>query len=279
MGKLETVIGDLVFPECPRWHDDRLVFSDIYANRVIAMSADGQAEIVMEHEGAVSGLGWLPGGELLVVSVDDLQLLKIGSDNLVVTHADLSAIATYFLNDMVVDSSGRAYVGNVGFRFLEEPPRAAAMARVDPDGTVHLAATDLMLANGTVITPDGRSLIVAETAAARLTAYDIDAVGVLSNRRVWAPLKASADGICLDLEGAIWVASPRTNELLRVAEGGTVLQRIASDRSPKACMLGGSGRTTLYVTTAGSVNPEECRALRSGRIETVQVEVSGAGLP
>lgn len=137
-----------------------------------------------------------------MVSVDYLRLLKVGPDAHVTTHADLSGIATYFLNDMVVDSLGRAYVGNVGFCFLEEPLRPAALARVDPDGTVHKAADDLMLPNGSVITPDGGTLILVETAAARLTAFDIDPDGSLSNRRLWAPLKASADGICLDAEGA-----------------------------------------------------------------------------
>jgi len=162
---------------------------------------------------------------------------------------------------------------------LSEPLRPASLARVDPDGSVHEVAGELMLPNGTVITPDGRTLIVAETAAARLTAFDIAPDGSLSNRRVWALLAASADGICLDVEGAIWVASPRTDELLRVVEGGAVLQRIQTERSPKACMLGGDDRRTLYVTTAGSVVPEECRAMRSGRIEAVRVEVPGAGLP
>jgi sugar lactone lactonase YvrE len=122
-----------------------------------------------------------------------------------------------------------------------------------------------MLPNGTVITPDGRTMIIAETAAARLTAFDIEQDGTLANRRLWAPLQASADGICLDVEGAVWVASPRTDELIRLAEGGTVLQRICTDRSPKACMLGGDDRQTLYVTTAASVVAEECRAIRSGR--------------
>lgn len=279
MSKLETIVSDLVFPECPRWHDGRLFFSDIYANRVLALSPDGQTNTVFSHDGAVSGIGWLPDGEMLVVSVDDLRLLRVGKNGLVSTHADVSAIATYFLNDMVVDIAGRAYIGNVGFRFLEEPPRPASMARVDPDGSVHLAADELMLPNGTVITPDGRTMIVAETAAARLTAFDIDADGRLSNRRVWAPLQASADGICLDAEGAVWVASPRTDELLRIERGGAVLQRITSQRSPKACMLGGDDRRTLYVTTAGSVVPDECRTLRSGRLEAVRVDVCGAGRP
>lgn len=228
---------------------------------------------------AVSGLGWLPGGELLVVPVDDLRLLKIDREARVTTHADLSGIATYFLNDMVVDARDRAFVGDVGFRFLKEPPRPATLARVDPNGSVHRAADDLMLPNGSVITPDGGTLILAETVAACLTAFDIAPDGSLSNRRVWAPLKASADGICLDADGAIWVASPRANELLRIAEGGAVLRRIASVRSPKACVLGSEDRRTLYVTTAASVVPDECRALRSGRIEAVRVEVPGAGLP
>lgn len=279
MGPLETILDGLAFPEVPRWRDGRLYFSDIYGHRVVAMSPDGQAETVLDHNGAVSGLGWLPGGDLLVVSVDDLQVLRVPKSGCVSVHADLAGVATYFLNDMVVDRYGRAYVGNVGYRFLSEPPRAAVLARVDADGSVHAAADGLMLPNGTVITPDGQTLIIAETAAARLTAFDVASDGSLSNRRVWAALAASPDGICLDAEGAIWVASPRTDELLRIAEGGAVLTRISTDRSPKACMLGGADRRTLYVTTAESVVPDECRALRSGRIEAVGVEVPGAGLP
>lgn len=279
MGALETILPDLAFPECPRWHDGKLFFSDIYSNRVIAMTPDGQHQIILEHGGAVSGLGWLPDGALLVVSVDDLSILRVAIETPVTLHADLSGLATFFLNDMVVDAEGRAYVGNVGFRFLEEPPRPAVLARVDPDGSVHEAARDLMLPNGTVITSDGRTLIIAETAAARLTAFDVNHDGALSNRRIWAPLAASADGICLDAEGMVWVASPRTNELLRIAEGGAVIQRIATERSPKACMLGGDDRRTLYVTTAASIIPDECRTIRSGRIEAVRVDIPGVGLP
>lgn len=279
MSALATILDGLAFPEVPRWHDGQLYFSDIYGHQVIVITPGGRMKTVLDHHGAVSGLGWLPGGDLLVVSVDDLRLLRVAADGRVCVHADLSGIATYFLNDMIVDHQGRAYVGNVGYHFLSEPPRAAMLARVDPDGSVHAAADGLMLPNGTVITPDGRTLVIAETAAARLTAFNVAMDGALSNRRVWATLAASPDGICLDAEGAIWVASPRTNEVLRVAEGGSVLARIETDRSPKACMLGGNDRRTLYVTTAESVVPDECRALRSGRIEAVRVDVPGAGLP
>jgi sugar lactone lactonase YvrE len=126
MSELETILADLVFPEGPRWHYGRLFFSDIYANRVLTVTPDGRVETIFEHDGAVSGLGWMPNGDLLVVSVDDLKLLRIGLNGLKTTHADLSTVATYFLNDMAVDTKGRAYVGNVGYRFLEEAPRPAA---------------------------------------------------------------------------------------------------------------------------------------------------------
>jgi sugar lactone lactonase YvrE len=181
---------------------------------------------------------------------------------------------------MVVDARGRAYVGNFGFDLNGGAPHAPTnLALVHADGRVEVAASDLLFPNGAVITPDGRTLIVGETMAARLTAFDIAEGGRLSNRRVWAQLeRAIPDGICLDAEGAIWVASPISHGVLRVREGGEVLQRISVENQAYACMLGGADRRTLYICTAETHDPAKTSGNR-GRIEVAQVDVPGAGLP
>jgi sugar lactone lactonase YvrE len=279
--KLETILTGLAFGEGPRWRDGKLYFSDMHANEVIAMTPDGRRETVYTHSGPVSGLGWLPGGDMLVVAMVEQQLLRIGRDGKATVHGDLSGIATGRCNDMVVDAAGRAYVGNFGFDYPDGERKPAKMARVDPDGAVSVAADDLMFPNGTMITPDGKTLIVGETFAERLTAYDVGADGTLSNRRVWAQLGSQEypDGACLDAEGAIWVASPFTSEVIRVKEGGAVTERIAATQGVFACMLGGDDRKTLYVLTASGSDPEDCATRRLGRVETVRVDVPGAGLP
>jgi sugar lactone lactonase YvrE len=235
---------------------------------------------VVRVENDPSGLGWLPDGRLLVVSMRNRRLLRLDPDGL---HevADLSRVAAYHCNDMVTDARGRSYVGNFGFDFQKrEAPRTAALALVLPDGQVRVAADDLSFPNGTVITPDGRTLVVGESFGSRLTAFDVTEDGSLSNRRVWAQLeKAVPDGICLDAEGAIWVASPMSGEVLRVREGGEVTERIRVATQAIACMLGGPSRTTLFVCTSESLTAEECRAKRSAKIEVVEVSVPGAGLP
>jgi len=282
MGRtLETVLDGLAFPEGPRWRDGRLWFSDMHANEVIAMTPEGKRETVFSHSGPVSGLGWLPDGRMLVVSMVDHKLLRIEPDGRAVVHGDLSGIATGRCNDMVVDAAGRAYVGNFGYDYPNADVKPAKLARVDPNGTVSVAADELVFPNGSMITPGGETLIVGETFAGRMTAYDIAADGSLSNRRVWAalPERAVPDGACLDAEGAVWVASPTTNDVIRLKEGGEVLERITADQGCFACMLGGEDRKTLYVLTASGSDPADCVARRLGRIEAVRVEVAGAGLP
>jgi sugar lactone lactonase YvrE len=209
------------------------------------------------------------------------RVLRLDPDGLH-EHADLSALATFHCNDMVVDAQGRAYVGNFGFDLHAPKPdfRKAEIVLVEPDGRTRVAADDLAFPNGTVITPDGRTLVVGESFGARLTAFDVAGDGSLSNRRVWAKLeKAVPDGICLDAEGAIWVASPVSAEVLRVHEGGRVSERVPVATQAFACMLGGPDRRTLFVCTAEESHPDACRAKRKGRIETLRVEVPGAGLP
>ena len=277
---LETLLGGLTFPEGPRWHGGRLWFSDFYNYRVVAVGMDGKAETMATVPECPSGLGWMPDGSLLVVSMLDRKLVRATPNGLTV-HADLSTIAGGPCNDMVVDKLGRAYVGNFGYeRFKGEAAKPAKLARVDPDGTVTVVAEDMLFPNGSVIVPDGSRLIVGETMGNRLTSFDIGADGSLSNRRIFgAAPDLFPDGICLDAEGAIWVADPRGNRVVRVQEGGTILDTIpVPGRNAYACMLGGEDRRTLFVCTAPGSGPERA-GKTDGAIEYARVAVPGAGLP
>ena len=275
------VVEGLCFPEGPRWHDGRLFFSDQHDHRVIAMAPDGATETIVEVPQQPSGLGWLPDGRMLVVSMLDRRVLRLDGGQLV-EHADLSAFASAPCNDMVVDTHGRAYVGHFGFdMYGGEGPHDASLLLVQPDGAVTVAAAPLQFPNGTVITPDGATLIVGESMGGRLTAFAIAADGSLSDRRLFAQLQGAVpDGICLDAEGAVWIACPLSGRVLRVQDGGEVLQEVrVSHDFAFACMLGGEDRRTLYICTAPTHIPDECRAQRDGRIEMIEVDVPGAGLP
>ena len=285
MAELRTVIDGLAFPEGPRWHDGRLLFSDQHAQQVLALASDGTVEEIARVVQQPSGLGWTPEGQMLIVSMIDRRLLRLdpgaAGDGRLVEVADLSALATFHCNDMVVSADGRAYVGNFGFDLdAGERPRPATVIAVDPDGTATTAAEDMRFPNGSVITPDGRTLVVGETVAGRLTAFTIEDDGRLTNRRVWAQLEgALPDGICLDAEGAIWLACPLSRRCLRVAEGGEVLEEIATEQSAFACMLGGDDRRTLYICTSEMGTAADTVSKRPGRIRTRRVDVAGAGLP
>jgi sugar lactone lactonase YvrE len=281
MMNLETtvLIDGLIFPEGPRWHDNKLWFSDMSAKQVMTVDLDGNVETIVHVPGQPSGLGWMPDGRLLIVSMVDRKLLRLDPEGLTQV-ADLYNLATCHCNDMVVDKQGRAYIGNFGFELaLNAPFKEAEIILVTPDGDARIVASQMAFPNGSVITPDGKTFIVGETFGNKLTAFDIEADGSLSNRRVWAELKnAVPDGICLDAEGAIWVASPRSAEVLRVKQGGEVTHRVTVETQAFACMLGGSDRQTLFVLTANNI-PQEPMEKPGGRIETVRVDVPGAGLP
>lgn len=276
-----ALLRDLTFTEAPRWHQGRLWFSDFYSHRVIAVTPEGVAETIVTVPNQPSGLGWRPDGTLLIVSMLDRKLMRLDGGALVEV-ADLSGLAGGPCNDMVMDAAGRAYVGNFGFdRHAGEAERPATLARVEPDGSVAAATTGLMFPNGTVITPDGTRMIIAETIGQRLTSFALSADGLLSDRRVFADLKGHfPDGICLDAEGAIWVADARGPELLRVHEGGRISQRIAmpEGRHAFACMLGGADRRDLYVCSAPMSGPAVA-AKRAGGIDAIRVDVPGAGRP
>lgn len=276
------ILDGLAFPESPRWHAGTLWFSDFYTHHVHRLWPDGRCETVVEVPGQPSGLGWLPDGRLLVVSMTDRRLLRLDPGGLAL-GADLSTLAPFHCNDMVVDAQGRAYVGNFGFDLhARATPRATGLILVEPDGRARVVAEDLHFPNGAVITPDGAMLIIAESYAQRLTAFDIAADGTLSRRRVWAelPARVGPDGICLDAEGAVWLAAPVTREVLRVREGGEIVCRIPLPGQPVACMLGGADRCTLYIP-AGKVmlSPQESLRLRPGTIHALAVDVPGVGWP
>jgi sugar lactone lactonase YvrE len=286
-----VVIRDGVyFGEGPRWHDGRLWYSDFFDHAVHAVDVDGNDERMLEIDDRPSGLGWMPDGSMLIVSMTRRQVLRWDGTGSPTLHADLSALAPFHCNDMVVDASGRAYVGNFGFdldAFAHDPsgpikPVNTVVVRVDTDGRASVAAGDLGFPNGTVITPDGRTLVVGESFARRLTAFDIAADGALSSRRVWADLSAidvAPDGICLDADGAIWVANPFGPQCVRVAEGGQKLDEVTTSMTAYACMLGGPEGRHLFVLTAPTSDAERAAAAPLGAIEVIEVDVPHAGLP
>jgi sugar lactone lactonase YvrE len=279
--KVKVLLDGLTFPEGPRWRDGRLWFSDFYSQRVLAVGLDGRSQTIVEVPTRPSGLGWRPDGTLLIVSMLDRSLLELRGGALRVV-ADLSTLATGLCNDMVVDGAGRAYVGNFGYdRHAGETPRTTVLIRVDPDGRASAVADALMFPNGMVITPDGKTLIVAETYAHRLTAFSIDKAGGLGGRRLFAQFEDACfpDGICLDAEGAVWVADARGRDVFRVFDSGRIERRIGvGERSVFACMLGGSDRCTLFLCTSTSSGPAMAEKT-DGRIELVPVDVPGAGRP
>jgi sugar lactone lactonase YvrE len=272
------LVDGLVFPEGPRWHNGKLWFSDMYAGQVMTVDLQGHVEAVALVPQRPSGLGFLPDGRLLIVSMRDRRLLRLDSDDLRPV-ADLTDFTGGDCNDMVVDAQGRAYIGNFGYDLAAgEEARPTGLVMVTPEGDVRVVARDLVFPNGMVITPDGGTLIVAETFANRLTAFEIDDDGALKHRRVFAELApATPDGICLDAEGAVWVASFQTGEFLRVFEAHSIRHRLTvPGKSAVACMLGGHDRRTLFLLTAEA---GQGQANRHGYIETLRVDVPGAGWP
>ena len=291
-----TVRGGFAYLECPRWHDDRIWFADFYTHQVYSCTEDGddlreEAEVPQQP----SGLGWLPDGRLLVVSMRDRRVLRREHDGTLVTHADLSRRAPHHLNDMVVDAEGRAYVGNFGFDLMGggavEP---TVLLRVDPDGSTTTVAEDLWFPNGSVITDDG-ALLVDETFGNRVTAFDIAADGSLTNRRAWAtfgdtptgyrsdgasPRPAVApDGCCLDAEGALWIADAVGGRLIRVREGGDIVDERRAGSGVFACMLGGADGKTLFACAAPDFDEHARKDAREASLISFRVDVPRAGLP
>ena len=245
---LATLLDGLTFPEGPRWHDGRLWFSDFYTQRVVAVDLAGRAETMVEVPPRPSGLGWTPDGALLVVSMLDRRVLRVENGTTRVL-ADLSAVATGPCNDMVVDGRGRAYVGNFGYdRHKGEPPRTTCLARVDPDGRVTPAAEDLFFPNGTVITPDGRTLIIGESFGARFTAFDIQPDGSLTNKKLVCSF--GSDGMTLDDHGNLYmsVGSRPSGVTVVDTKTGKQIGFIPVPEGPANMCFAGKDRQTLYIT-------------------------------
>lgn len=247
MSDFTVLLDGLIFCEGPRWRDGKLWFSDMHDKKIFTVDLRGNKTLVHSADGDTSGLGFLPDGTLLYVSMQDRKLMRLVGDK-ASEVADLSSLASFYCNDMITDAKGRSYVGNFGFDLhggADQEP--ANLIMVDIDGSVSVAAPDLMFPNGMVISADGKTLIVGETFGACLTAFDIEEDGKLTNRRLWADIApAVPDGICLDEEGAIWVASPSTRDVIRVKEGGEITHRLTPSTNVFACMLGGDDGKTLF---------------------------------
>jgi len=281
MSEPQILMTGIAFGESPRWHDGRLWFADWEAEELIAVDLEGHSEVVMPVASFPFCIDWLPDGRLLIVSARDRALLRREPDGTLATHADLSALSEHPWNDIVVDGRGNAYVGNIGFDFQAGEPAPGILALVAPDGSARQVADGVAFPNGIAVTPDDSTLILAESYAARLTAFDIAADGGLSDRRVWADLDGGApDGICLDADGAVWYGDVPNQRCVRVREGGEVVQTIELDRGCFACMLGGAdGRTLFLVTRAWGGTGGMAGGERTGQILTVEAPAPHAGRP
>jgi sugar lactone lactonase YvrE len=271
----------ILFGESPRWHDERLWFSDWGTQEIVAVDLEGNSEIIIRMPSFPFCIDFLSDGCLLIVSARDRLLLRRKPDGSLVTHADLGGLSDHPWNDIVVDGRGNAYVGNTGFDFPEGEFAPGILALVTPDGTARQVADGVAFPNGIVVTPDNATLIVAESYGNRLTAFDIAADGSLSNRRVWADLDDGVpDGICLDAEGAVWYGDVPNKRCVRVREGGEVLQTIELDRGCFACMLGGVDRRTLFLVVREWGGMEStAEGARTGQLLTAPAPAPGAGWP
>jgi sugar lactone lactonase YvrE len=282
MPELHTLLTGLVYGESPGWHDGRLWFSDMGAQQVVAVDLEGHSEVIASVPAMPMGIGWLPDGRMLIVSAHDGRLLARKPDGALVTQADLTGLADQPWSYMVVDGRGNAYIGNIGFDFPDGEFAPGILALVTSDGSARQVADGVAFANGMAVTPDNSTLILAESYANRLTAFDIAADGGLSNRRVWAELEGGVpDGICLDAEQAVWYADVPNQRCVRVREGGQVLQRVDLDRGCFACTLGGVDGTTLFLMAAdfSGGTGTAGQAPATGQVLTVAAPAPGVGWP
>ena len=283
MPELKTLMTGISFGEQPRWHEDRLWFSDWGSREIIAVDLRGNSEVILQAPSFPCCVDWLPDGRLLLVSAGDGLLFRRELDGRLVTHGDLrSASKPSAGNELVVDGRGNAYVNGGGFDLMAgEPFAPGIIALVTPDGTARQVADGLAFPNGMLVTSDNATLIVAESYAKRLSAFDIAADGGLSGRRVWADLGDGVpDGICLDAHGAVWYADVPNKRCVRVREGGQVMQTIALDRGCFACALGGGDRSLLFMIATQWNGPAGMFAEpRTGQVLTVKAPAPGVGWP
>lgn len=289
MTTTSTVIRDgLDFGEGPRWRDGLLWFSDFYRHAVYTLDPEtGEETKVVDVPGQPSGLGWLPDGRLLVVSMTDHKVMRLETDGTLVEHADISAHCGYHANDMLVDAQGRAYVGNFGYDLHDDMARrdvptilgdesagATDLVRVDPDGSVTVVAEGVRFPNGMAFLDGGRTLVLAETLRLQLTAFTVQEDGSLTDRRVWASTAeqmAAADGIAADGEGGVWVSAALGPAVVRYAEGGEVTGMVTTTQNAFACAVGGPDGRTLYVMTAPSSEPKDVDGRSAGKIEAAAI--------
>ena len=294
--EINVVLTDMNYLECPRWHEDRIWVADFYRHEVLSATEDGKdLRVEAEVPQQPSGLGWLPDGRLLVVSMRDSKLLRREADGKLVVHADLADHVSAHPNDMVVDAQGRAYVGNFGFDLMSGADVSpTGLLRVDPDGSITRVAEELWFPNGSVITDDG-VLMVDETFGNRVSAFDIAPDGSLANRRDWAafgPLPAgpgltdvlgsiavAPDGCGLDAEGAMWIADALNGRAIRVREGGEIVDEVSPGTGVFACGLGGADGRTLFICAAPDFDEHARAAARAGQLLSTRVEVPHAGRP
>jgi sugar lactone lactonase YvrE len=280
---MRTLLSGLVFGEQPRWHHGRLWLSDWGTQEVVAVDLDGTPEVMLRGSSFPLCVDWLPDGRLLFVSAREGLLRRREQDGSVVTHGDLRRASDPPAgNELVVDGRGNAYVNGGGFDLAAgEPFSPGVIALVTSDGSVRQVADDLAFPNGMLVSADNSTLIVAESYAKRLTAFDITGEGDLVERRVWADLGDGVpDGICLDVEGAVWYADVPNKRCVRVREGGEVLTTIELDRGCFACALGGPDRTTLFITANEWKGPAKMfDGPPTGRVVAVSAPAAGAGWP
>jgi sugar lactone lactonase YvrE len=277
--RTRVLMEGILLGESPRWHDGRLWFADWIAQKLYSLDESGKSQVEASIASLPFSIDWLPDGRMLVVNAAENTLQRREADGRFVTHADLSGLSAYGCNEIVADGRGNVYVNNINFRFMEEEFRPGFIALLRPDGTLRKVADGLAFPNGMAITPDNRTLIVAESFNGNLTAYDIAADGSLGNQRVWAKLEGQGgDGLCFDAEGAVWVAAgPRC---ARIREGGEVLDEIQLDRMAFACMLGGADGKTLYIVQAEWTGEIAAAGSKpTGQVVAARVDVPHAGYP
>jgi sugar lactone lactonase YvrE len=281
-----VLLDGLAMPESPRWHDGRLWFSNWGADEIVAVDLDGHSEVVARGpEGAGWAVNWLPDDRMLITGS---ELTRVEPDGTRLRHADLSHLSPYGWSEITVDGRGNIYVNSLNFDFADFETVLASgrapgkIALVTHEGDVCEVADEIAFPNGMAITPDNGTLIIAESFAARLTAFDIAEDGTLSNRRVWAE-GVGPDGICLDADGCVWASSgSMTNDCARIREGGEVLEAAELDRPCFAAMLGGPDRGTLFMLTAewrGTAGIEEVVAARTGQVLIADAPAPGVGWP
>ena len=277
---LQTLMTGIAFGESPRWHDGRLWFSDWVAQEIVAVDLEGASEVITRVQALPFSMDWLPEGPLLITS--GTRLLRLEPDGTQVTHADLSGLTEYGLNEIVVDGGGNAYVNGAEFDLMAgKEPRPGMVALVTPDGSARRVAEGVAFPNGMAVSPDDSTLIVAESYGKKLTAFDIATNGGLSNPRVWADLGDGVpDGICMDAEGAVWYGDVPNRRCVRVREGGQVLQTIHLDLGCFACMLGGEeGRTLFMMVQEWGGTGSMVDGPRTGRVMTAEAPAAHAGRP